>query len=196
MLKILAALIIFVLPAPVFAAIYGYVDSDGVYHMTNIRPPHKNFFTLVEERDLGAENGAIALKGLKKDTYDGLIKQHSEATGVDPRLVKAVMLAESNGNPWAISRKGARGLMQIMPETGESLDLKDPFDPSENIQAGTRYLKLLHDLFRGNVELVLAAYNAGPQKVVQHNMGVPPFAETVGYVKRVKQYYDRLKDSQ
>ena len=196
MLKILALLAILVMPAPVFAAIYGYVDSDGVYHMTNIKPPNKNFFTLVEEREAGTENAPIALGAFRKDTYDVLIKQHSEATGVDPRLVKAVMLAESNGNPWAISRKGARGLMQIMPETGESLDLKDPFDPSENIQAGTRYLKLLHDLFKGNLELVLAAYNAGPQRVVQHNMGIPPFAETVSYVKRVKQYYNRLKDSQ
>jgi soluble lytic murein transglycosylase-like protein len=196
MLKILAVLAILFSPIPAFSAIYGYVDTDGVYHMTNIRPPHKNFFTLVEERSAGAETGPFTLKGLTKDTYDGLIKQHSAASGVDPRLVKAVMLAESNGNPWAVSRKGARGLMQIMPDTGDSLDLKDPFDPSENIQAGARYLKLLHELFKGNIELVLAAYNAGPQRVVQHNMEIPPFGETISYVKRVKQYYDNLKDTQ
>jgi soluble lytic murein transglycosylase-like protein len=196
MLKTIALLAVLAMPVSGFCAIYGYVDSEGVYHMTNIRPPLKGYFTLVEDRAVSQELGGFALKALNRNTYDGIIRQHSEANGLDPRLVKAVMLAESNGNPKAVSHKGARGLMQIMPDTGDSLDLRDPFDPEENIQAGTRYLKLLHELFNGNLELVLAAYNAGPQRVVQHNMAIPPFNETINYVKRVKQYYDKLKDPQ
>jgi soluble lytic murein transglycosylase len=106
------------------------------------------------------------------------------------------MIAESNGNPNAISNKGARGLMQIMPGTGQLLDLQNPFDPSENIQAGAKYLKQLHDLFQGNLELVLAAYNAGPNRVIQNNMAVPAIDETMNYIKRVKYFYNRLKNSQ
>ncbi len=85
--------------------------------------------------------------------------------------------------------------MQIMPDTAHDLELRSPFDPEENIQAGAKYLKLLHQLFKGNLELVLAAYNAGPQRVIQ-NMSVPPISETISYIKRVKLYYDKLKDSQ
>ena len=196
MLRFITIIAILMIPVSGFCGIYGYVDSDGVYHMTNIRPVQKNYFTLIEERIAGQETSLFSLKALNKNAYDGIIKQHSEANGIDPRLVKAVMLVESNGNPKAVSHKGARGLMQIMPETGDSLDLKNPFDPEENIQAGARYLKLLHELFKGNLELVLAAYNAGPQRVVQYNMAIPPYNETISYVKRVKQYYDRLKDPQ
>ena len=105
------------------------------------------------------------------------------------------MLAESNGNPTAVSQKGAQGLMQIMPDTAVELQLRNPFDPEENIRAGARYLKVLQELFRGNLELTLAAYNAGPQRVIE-NMAVPPISETVSYVKRVKLYYNKLKESQ
>jgi soluble lytic murein transglycosylase-like protein len=180
-------------PMAGLCAIYGYVDSDGVYHMTNIRPAHKNYYTLIED---GGSAGSGAIRNLNKNAYDEIIKVHSEANGVDPHLVKAVMIAESNANPRAISQKGAQGLMQIMPDTAQFLDLRDPFDPEENIQAGTRYLKMLNELFKGNIELVLAAYNAGPQRVMQNNMAIPPFNETISYVKRVKAYYGRLKDTQ
>ena len=86
--------------------------------------------------------------------------------------------------------------MQIMPDTARLLDLRHPFDPEENIQAGTRYLRSLYELFKGNLELVLAAYNAGPQKVIENNMAIPPINETINYVKRVKLYYSKLKDSE
>ena len=179
-------------PIAGFCAIYGYVDSDGVYHMTNIRPANKNYYTLIED---ASSVGSGAVRNLNKNAYDEIIKVHSEANGMDPRLVKAVMIAESNANPRAVSHKGAQGLMQIMPDTAQLLDLRDPFDPEENIQAGTRYLKMLNELFKGNLELVLAAYNAGPQRVMQNNMMIPPFNETISYVKRVKAYYGRLKDA-
>ena len=195
MLKLLFLLAVMILaPLSGIAAIYGYVDAGGVYHLTNIKPPGKGYHIIIGER--GGDGSALpSVSALDRNTYDHLIKRHSEANGLDYRLVKAVMLAESNGNPTAVSQKGARGLMQIMPDTGRDLELHNPFDPEENIQAGARYLKLLHELFKGNLELVLAAYNAGPQRVIQ-NMSVPPISETISYIKRVKLYYDKLKDSQ
>jgi soluble lytic murein transglycosylase-like protein len=176
-----------------YCAIYGYVDAEGVYHMTNIRPAGK-CNVLVDDR--GSSNRPAWKGNLDKNTYDILIKEHSEANGVDPKLVKAVMIAESNGNPNAVSNKGAQGLMQIMPDTAQLLDLRNPFDPGENIQAGTRYLKQLHELFSGNLELVLAAYNAGPRKVVDSKMAIPRISETISYVKKVKEFYSKLKESQ
>ena len=195
MLRFLFLLVLMVLaPLSGIAAIYGYVDAGGVYHLTNIRPPGKGYHIVIEER--GGNGPALpSASALDKKAYDHLIKRHSEANGLDYRLVKAVMLAESNGNPTAVSQKGAQGLMQIMPDTAHDLELRNPFDPEENIEAGARYLKLLHQLFKGNLELVLAAYNAGPQKVIQ-NMSVPPIGETISYIKRVKIYYEKLKDSQ
>ena len=195
MLKLLFFLVAMILaPLPGIAAIYGYVDAGGVYHLTNIRQPGKGYHVIIDERG-GGGPGLPSASALDRNTYDYLIKRHSEAYGLDYRLVKAVMLAESNGNPTAVSQKGAQGLMQIMPDTAHDLDLRNPFDPEENIQAGARYLKLLHQLFKGNLELVLAAYNAGPQRVIQ-TMSVPPISETISYIKRVKLYYDKLKDSQ
>jgi len=186
--------LVLLVPVPALCAIYGYVDDEGVYHMTNIRPPGKNYRVMIEDRDDGQVRPFAGL--FDRNAYDGLIKQHSEAFGLDPRLVKAVMIVESNGNPQAISHKGAQGLMQIMPETARLLELQHPFDPEENIQAGARYLRSLYEFFKGDLELVLAAYNAGPQRVIENNMSIPPINETINYVKRVKLYYGKLKDSQ
>lgn len=179
------------LPLTAFCGVYGYVDPEGVYHITNIRPANKEYHILV--RDLPK---LLQLRGGNANQYDDLINQHAQANGLDPALVKAVMLTESNSNPTAISRKGAQGLMQIMPDTGQIVALKNPFDPDENIRAGARYLKLLQEMFKGDLELVLAAYNAGPTKVIQHKNTVPPIGETINYVKQVKLRYDRLKNSQ
>jgi soluble lytic murein transglycosylase-like protein len=192
LLRIFLFLFTLFVPVAGFAAIYGYVDDQGIYHMTNIRPPQRNYQILIED----SARYVPAVKNLNKNAYDNLIRYHSQVNGLDPHLVKAVMIAESNGNPRAVSHKGAQGLMQIMPDTAQLLKLHDPFDPEENIQAGARYLKLLTELFRGNLELVLAAYNAGPERVMQHKMTIPPISETINYVKRVKLYYGKLKDSQ
>ncbi len=188
---IVLSLLAVLIPFTGWTAIFGYVDEQGVYHMTNIRPPKSGYQILIEDR----VRYEPPVKMLNKSAYDNLIRFHSQANGLDPHLVKAVMMAESNGNPRAISNKGAQGLMQIMPDTAQLLELRNPFDPEENIQAGARYLKLLYDIFKGNLELVLAAYNAGPQRVMQNNMTVPPISETINYIKRVKLYYSKLKDS-
>ena len=193
LLLFLLLFVMLVVPVAGFAAIYGYIDEQGVYHMTNIRPSINGYNVLIEDR-APEKAGVAPLGSFDRHAYDQLIQHHSEANGLDPRLVKAVMMAESNGNPMAVSHKGAQGLMQIMPDTAQFLELQHPFDPEENIRAGARYLKILYEIFKGDLELVLAAYNAGPQKVMQNNMAVPPISETINYVKRVKLYYSRLKD--
>lgn len=115
--------------------------------------------------------------------YDEAIREAALRSGVDPKLVKTVMLVESNFNPRAVSRKGARGLMQLMPETARRFGVSDRFDALENIRGGVEYLALLLKLFPGDVALALAAYNAG-ENVVARYAGVPPYAETREYVRR------------
>jgi soluble lytic murein transglycosylase len=188
-LKVIIILFICLFPQYGFSAVYGYEDDQGVYHFTNMIPVGKRFNVVIPERKRFVPPSTI-----DNDSYDKLILHHSGVHGVDPSLVKAVMKAESNFNPNAVSHKGAQGLMQLMPDTSRLMRVNDPFDPEENIRGGTKYLKLLDEIFEGNIELVLAAYNAGPQRVKEHNMNVPPIEETRTFIKRVKQYYNKLKN--
>ena len=121
-------------------------------------------------------------------TFDDIVRQHAERERVDPRLVKSVMLVESNFNPRAVSPKGARGLMQLMPGTARRYGVTNSFDPHENIRGGTAYLSDLLDLFDGDLVRTLAAYNAGEGAVQRHG-GVPPYAETREYVRRAMLVY-------
>jgi soluble lytic murein transglycosylase-like protein len=178
-------------PFTAHSGIYGYVDDEGVYHFTNIKPANKTYQVVIAEREI-----FVPLKGKKESgSYDKLIVEHSRTHGMDPSLIKAVVKAESDFNPNAVSNKGAQGLMQLMPGTARLMNVDNPFDPDENIKGGTKYLKQLDDTFQGNLELVLAAYNAGPQKVIQHNMTVPPIEETKSFIKRVKFYYNKLRNA-
>ena len=123
--------------------------------------------------------------------YDGLIDRESRAASVDPKLVKSVMLIESAFNPSAVSRKGARGLMQLMPETAGQYGVRNSFDPAENISGGARHLAYLLGVYNGNVEKSLAAYNAGEGAVARYG-GIPPFNETRLYVnKGLTAYYGK-----
>ncbi len=170
------------------AAIYSYIDGNGTYHFTNMIPVGKKFRVIISDRIT-----SIVVKNIDNTNYDKIIKQHANAHGIDPLLVKAVMKTESNFNPRAVSHKGAQGLMQLMPDTARFMNVTDPFDPEENIKGGTKYLKYLDEIFAGNVELILAAYNAGPGRVIEYNMNVPPYEETRTYIQRVKAYYNKLR---
>jgi len=124
----------------------------------------------------------------RESLFTPIIAQAADKNNVDPALIKAIIMAESAYDPMAISKKGAIGLMQIMPNTAESLSTEDLHDPVHNINAGVRYLKSLLNKFDGDLELTLAAYNAGVGKVREYN-GVPPYEATRYYVNRVFKYY-------
>jgi len=127
-------------------------------------------------------------KSVSPQDIDAAIDQAAARHNVDPNLVRAVIKVESNFNPNAVSRKGAMGLMQLMPQTARQLNVANPFDPQQNVDAGVRHLKQLMENYGGDVKLTLAAYNAG-QGAVARSAGVPHFAETRNYVKRITQLY-------
>jgi len=127
-------------------------------------------------------------KAFSQQDIDAAIDEAASRHNVDPHLVRAVIKVESNFNPNAVSRKGAMGLMQLMPQTARQLKVANPFDPQQNVDAGVRHLKQLMESYGGDVKLTLAAYNAG-QGAVARSAGVPHFAETRNYVKRITQLY-------
>jgi soluble lytic murein transglycosylase-like protein len=124
--------------------------------------------------------------------YNDAIADAAELYKLDPNLIRAIILAESAFNPFAVSRAGAQGLMQLMPELAEELNVLDPFDPRQNIFGGARYLRQLLDMHKGNVNLAVASYNAGPGAVDRYN-GIPPYRETRNYVKKVNAFLKSSK---
>lgn len=171
-------------PAAADRQIYSFVDERGVVHFTNL-PPRDDRYQPIPRR--AASRGFSFGPVPKHWGYDGLIGLTARENQVQPALVKAVIAAESNFDPGAVSRKGARGLMQLMPETAEQLGVGDSFEPSDNVRGGTRYLRSMLDRY-GDLSRALAAYNAGPS-VVDRYGGVPPYPETQDYVNRVLTYY-------
>ncbi len=139
------------------------------------------------KRRVTAPNGAFPSALQRLAPFESHIQQASQQFGVDANLIRAVILAESSGNPRAISSKGAKGLMQLMDATARAMGVRNPLNPEENILGGTRYLSQLLQRFDGDIELALAAYNAGPTAVQKHK-GIPPYQETQQYVARVQAY--------
>jgi soluble lytic murein transglycosylase len=173
------------LAGPVQADIYFHVDDKGVLNFTNV-PTSSDYQVYVKEKKAQRPRHRYTSR------YDHYIKEASRRFGLDFPLVKAVIKAESNFEPLAISRAGAIGLMQIMPKNFKNLQIKDPYDPWQNIKGGTRYLKQMIERFGGELPLALAAYNAGPHVVERYN-SIPPYKETKEYVKRVMRHYRSLK---
>jgi len=176
------ALLGFAVPPSAFADIYKYVDKDGVIHFSNVPAGKGNWKLVIKERPVHFNLG----KDFEK--YREEIWKASQTYNVDYNLVKAVIKAESNFNPRAVSRAGARGLMQLMPQTANLLQVNDSFHPEENIDGGVRYLRYLLNLFDNNLPLALAAYNAGETAVFKYR-GIPPYQETQTYVQRVLRYF-------
>jgi len=177
-----AFLLLVLITANASATIYTFVDEKGVVHMTNVPTASRLW-----------RNSQSTLKSKKKkaphSSIESYINEAAKRYNVDPLLVRAVIKVESNFDHWAISKKGAMGLMQLMPETANDMRVRFPFNPRANIMGGTCYLGKLLSRFNGNLTLGLAAYNAGPTRVAMAKNTVPQLPETIHYIEKVMHHY-------
>ncbi len=197
------AMLIFSPQQDVQAEMYVCVDAAGKEQYTNMNTSG-SCRPMVNKARVTRRPGGRSISGhsstfrqrLRRDSssYDQHINQVSRRYNVDPYLIKAVIKAESDFDCYALSTKGAQGLMQLMPATARELKVRNPFNPHENIDGGTRYLRNMLDIFDGNVSLSLAAYNAGPTRV-KRLQKIPRIPETIRYVKKVLGHYKRYRGS-
>ncbi len=186
-LAVACALLVAGWPALLHAGgIYKFIDARGVIHFSDV--PSDARYRVLKRRPPELALSPLPKPGLPVNHgFDAIIARLSRDNGVEPALVKAVVAAESNFEIAAVSRAGAQGLMQLMPETARQLGVRAPFRPLDNLTGGVRYLREMLDRY-GDVRRALAAYNAGPNAVDRYG-GVPPFSETEAYVTRVLNYY-------
>jgi soluble lytic murein transglycosylase-like protein len=170
------------------AAVFHWVDENGVHHYTN-DPSGSKAEKLSIWEDGGGDPNTIYLD----PQYNQIINEACAYYKVDPALIKAMIKCESNFNRYAVSHAGAQGLMQLMPGTARRFNVSDPFHPVENIWAGVYYVKFLMVLFNNDYDRVIAGYNAGENAVIRYG-GIPPYKETRGYVKRVNYYWALYKE--
>lgn len=189
--QILAVLVWTVLLAPdgARAAIYTFVDKQGTVHFTNVPNDPRYKLGVIRPQFRGGSS-RVSRAGDPR-LYEEHIQRAASRYEMDPLLIKAVIKAESNFDCQAVSSKGAKGLMQLMPDTAADLNVWDPFDPQENIFGGTNYLRQMMARFGGNLRLALAAYNAGPGRV-EAAQGIPLIPETQQYVAKVIQHYRQM----
>jgi hypothetical protein len=190
--------------SPAYADIFKYVDSDGTIHFSNV-PQSKQTPRVVKEGTGGKSNGveivsrhfdrarAASYNPDGETLSDGvpyaeIINAKCQKYSVDPVLVKSIIKTESNFNPTAVSSKGAKGLMQLMPSTAADMGVSDLFDPDQNIEGGVKYFRYLLDNFGGDLELSIAAYNCGEGRVYRNGNCVPDIPETKNYVKKVLRF--------
>ena len=190
----LSLLAVMVLPGFAHADIFAFTDSNGVTHFSNV-PSDSRFKLMIAA---SPDPAASVAPGKKVDwlarsaKYDQAIAGAAKANTIQAALVRAVIVVESGFNPHAVSKRGAVGLMQLLPATARRYGVKDIYDPEQNIRAGTHYLSDLLTRFDSNLELALAAYNAGEEAVERYGRHIPPYAETLAYVPSVMRVYERL----
>lgn len=184
-----AFIFIFICIPSAMADIYVFKDNKGIRHFTNVpvSPQYRLYLKSTPNKYFEYSLGEKFSTNLDPDQYDHLIRKASILHDVDFSLLKSIIKVESNFDCYAVSQKGAKGLMQIMPQNFTFLNISNPFDPEENIMGGTLYFKQMLEKFN-RIELALAAYNAGPTTVDKYN-GIPPITETKGYVRKVMSHY-------
>jgi hypothetical protein len=177
------------------ADIFSFTDERGVVHFTNIPGLDKRYRLIRREAGSSVPRSGQTWMPTEADIrrFSSIIDVAARSHGVEPALVQAVITAESGFNPNALSRKGASGLMQLMPDTARRYGVQNIFDPVENIHGGVRYLKDLLTLFNGDMRLAVAGYNAGENAVIRAGHRVPPYAETQNYVPKVIDLYHRFR---
>jgi soluble lytic murein transglycosylase-like protein len=189
------------IPRAAGADIFQWTDADGVVHFTNRpsgNPAAKVYMKGAQPSPATAARAGVAPfapqdRDLSRYTrFDEFIRQAAALYQIPEPLVRAVIKVESDYDPRAVSYAGARGLMQLMPETASRMQVRDINDPRENIFGGVRYLRVLANMFNGDLELTVAGYNAGEQAVMSHG-GIPPFAQTRDYVVKVTRFYRRYR---
>ncbi len=191
------ALLTYGLAQPANATIYWFTDENGVVHFSNV-PTDKRYVPFAVANDAVVKKTIAGTRDRLSDTpakvqYGAIIEEIARIYALESALIHAVVSAESAYNATAVSKKGAAGLMQLMPETAQRYGATDRFDPVQNLHAGTRYLSDLLKMFNGNISLALAAYNAGENNVVKYGNQIPPFQETRTYVPRVLDLYHKYR---
>jgi hypothetical protein len=180
---------------PLSAQTFYQKKKNGVIHITNVPPKEKGYKRIkIPWQTIGVSRHRSPGSFKYSSNFDYHINERASGSGIDPRLIKAIIKVESNFNPRAVSPKGAMGLMQLMPETARRNGVGDPYDPAQNIRGGVKYFKKLTRMFKGDLRLALAGYNAGEDAVVEYGYRIPPYQETINYVDRVLAHYNYLKN--
>ena len=184
---------------PGWADLYAYTAPDGAVTLSNV-PGDDRYTVLIVAPDAataapagGLGTPASALGPARRTRYAKVVEDAARAHGLDSALLHAVIAVESGYDPKAVSKKGAAGLMQLMPATAKRYGVADAFDPVQNVSGGAQYLRDLLDLFDSDTSLALAAFNAGENAVIKHGRRIPPYRETLRYVPKVLDHYRRQR---